>query len=67
MYLIRLSNLLHNTSKSHFNKQTVIALKELALNSVDTKDDTLYFQKNQYIYNIELYVKRINKSRNLYR
>lgn len=64
MHLTRLTNLLHKTSKGHFNKQTAIALKELAQNSVGTKNDTLSLQITQSIFQIELYTKQLNEVEN---
>ena len=61
MHLTRLTNLLHKTSKGHFNKQTAIALKELAQNSVGTKNDTLSLQITQSIFQIELYTEQLNE------
>lgn len=59
MHLTRLTNLLHKTSKGHFNKQTAIALKELASRSVGTKNDTLSLQISQSIIQIELYTRQL--------
>lgn len=64
MHLTRLTNLLHKTSKGHFNKQTAIALKELAQNSVGTKNDTLSLQITQSIFQIELYTEQLNEVEN---
>lgn len=44
MHLTRLTNLLYKTSRGHFNKQSAFTLKELARNSVGTKNDTLSLQ-----------------------
>ena len=59
MHLTRLSNLLNKTSKGHFSKQTTIALKELASQSVGTKNDTLSLQILQSINQIELYTSQL--------
>lgn len=61
MHLTRLSNLLNKTSKGHFSKQTAIALKELASQSVGTKNDTLSLQILQSINQIELYNSQLNE------
>ena len=55
MHLTRLSNLLNKASRGHFGKQTAIALKELASQSVGTKNDTLSLQVLQSINQVELY------------
>lgn len=59
MHLTRLTNLLYKTSKGHFDKQTAIALKELARSSVGTKNDTLSLQISQSIIQIELYTQQL--------
>lgn len=61
MHLTRLSNLLNKTSKGHFRKQTAIALKELASQSVGTKNDTLSLQILQSINQIELYTSQLKE------
>jgi transposase len=61
MHLTRLTNLLLKTSKGHFNKQTAIALKELARISVGTKNDTLSLQISQSIIQIELYTEQLEE------
>lgn len=64
MHLTRLTNLLYKTSKGHFNKQTAIALKELARSSVGTKNDTLSLQISQSIIQIELYTSQLEEVEN---
>jgi transposase len=54
MHLTKLSNLLRKASHGHFNKDTAIALKELASKSVGTKNHTLSLQITQSIIQIEL-------------
>ena len=61
MHLTRLSNLLNKTSKGYFSKQTAVALKELASQSVGTKDDTLSLQIMQSINQIELYTSQLKE------
>lgn len=64
MHLTRLTNLLYKTSKGHFNKQSAIALKELARNSVGTKNDTLSLQITQSIIQIELFTQQLDEVEN---
>jgi transposase len=64
MHLTRLTNLLYKTSKGHFNKQSAIALKELARNSVGTKNDTLSLQITQSIIQIELFTEQLDEVEN---
>jgi transposase len=54
MHLTKLSNLLRKGSHGHFNKDTAIALKELASKSVGIKNHTLSLQITQSIIQIEL-------------
>lgn len=61
MHLTRLTNLLYKTSRGHFNKQSAIALKELARNSVGTKNDTLSLQITQSIIQIELFTTQLDE------
>jgi len=61
MHLTRLSNLLNKTSNGHFGKQTAIALKELASQSVGTKNDTLSLQIFQSIIQIELFTSQLKE------
>ena len=61
MHLTRLTNLLYKTSRGHFNKQSAIALKELARNSVGTKNDTLSLQITQSIIQIELFTEQLDE------
>lgn len=55
MHLTKLSNLLRKASHGHFNKDTAVALKDLASKSVGTKNHTLSLQISQSIIQIELY------------
>ncbi|MDF2632903.1 MAG: family transposase [Caproiciproducens sp.] len=55
MHLTKLSNLLRIASHGRFNKDTAIALKELASKSVGTKNHTLSLQISQSIIQVELY------------
>ena len=64
MHLTRLTNLLYKTSRGHFNKQSAIALKELARNSVGTKNDTLSLQITQSIIQIELFTEQLDEVEN---
>lgn len=64
MHLTRLTNLLYKTSKGHFNKQSAITLKELARNSVGTKNDTLSLQITQSIIQIELFSQQLDEVEN---
>lgn len=64
MHLTRLTNLLYKTSRGHFNKQSAIALKELARNSVGTKNDTLSLQITQSIIQIELFTQQLDEVEN---
>lgn len=64
MHLTRLTNLLYKASKGRFNKQSAIALKELALHSVGTKNDTLSLQITQSIIQIELFSQQLNEIEN---
>lgn len=64
MHLTRLTNLLYKTSRGHFNKQSAIALKELARNSVGTKNDTLSLQITQSIIQIELLTEQLDEVEN---
>lgn len=52
MHLTRLSNLLNKTSKGHFKRSHAVCLKELAAQSVGTKNDTLSLQIKQSIIQI---------------
>ena len=61
MHLTRLSNLLNKTSKGHFSKQTAIALKKLASQSVGNKNHTLSLQILQSIKQIELYTSQLKE------
>lgn len=61
MHLSKLSNLLRKASHGHFNKDTAIALKELASKSVGTKNHTLSLQISQSIIQIELYDKQLQE------
>jgi transposase len=61
MHLTRLSNLLNKTSMGHFNRSHAVKLKELASQSVGTKNDTLSLQIKQSIIQIELYTEQIKE------
>lgn len=54
MHLTRLTNLLTKSSRGRFNRSTAVQLKELASQSVGTKNDTLSLQVLQSIKQIEL-------------
>lgn len=64
LHLTYLTNLLKASSKGHFNKNTAIALKELAKTSVGIKNDVLSIQITQTIAQIELLDKQINDVEN---
>lgn len=59
MHLTRLSNLLNKTSKGHFKRSHAVSLKELAAQSVGTKNNTLSLQIKQSIIQIELYSEQL--------
>lgn len=61
LHLTTLTNLLKKASKGHFNKNTAIALKELAKTSVGIKNDVLSIQITQTITQIELLDKQIDE------
>ena len=61
MHLTKLSNLLRKASHGHFNKDTAIALKELASKSVGTKNHTLSLQISQSIIQIELFDQQLQE------
>lgn len=60
-YVDQLFPELHKTSRGHFNKQSAIALKELARTSVGTKNDTLSLQITQSIIQIELFTEQLDE------
>lgn len=59
MHLTRLTNLLSKSSKGHFKQSTAVSLKELASQSVGTKNDTLSLQILQSIKQIELFTEQL--------
>ena len=61
MHLTRLSNLLNKTSRGHFKRSHAVHLKELAAQSVGTKDNTLSLQIRQSIIQIELYTEQLQE------
>jgi Transposase and inactivated derivatives len=61
MHLTRLYNLLNKTSKGHFKRSHAVSLKELAAQSVGTKNDTLSLQIKQSIIQIELYTQQLKE------
>ena len=61
MNITKLSNLLRKASHGHFNKDTAIALKELASKSVGIKNHTLSLQISQSIIQIELYDEQLQE------
>lgn len=61
MHLTRLTNLLSKSSHGHFKQSTAVHLKELASQSVGTKNDTLSLQIYQSIIQIELYTKQLEE------
>jgi len=61
MHLTRLYNLLNKTSKGHFKRSHAVHLKELAAQSVGTKNDTLSLQIRQSIIQIELYTQQLQE------
>lgn len=61
MHLTRLSNLLNKTSRGHFKRSHAVHLRELAAQSVGTKDNTLSLQIRQSIIQIELYTEQLHE------
>lgn len=61
MHLTRLYNLLNKTSMGHFKRSHAVRLKELAAQSVGTKNDTLSLQIKQSIIQIELYTQQLKE------
>jgi transposase len=59
MHLTRLTNLLTKSSHGRFNRSTAVSLKELASQSVGTKNNTLSLQILQSIIQIELFTKQL--------
>jgi transposase len=59
MHLTRLTNLLSKSSNGHFKQSTAVSLKELASQSVGTKNDTLSLQILQSIKQIELFTEQL--------
>ena len=61
IHLTRLYNLLNKTSMGHFKRSHAVRLKELAAQSVGTKNDTLSLQIKQSIIQIELYTQQLEE------
>jgi len=59
MHLTRLTNLLTKSSHGRFKRSTAVSLKELASQSVGTKNNTLSLQILQSIIQIELFTKQL--------
>lgn len=61
MHLTRLSNLLKKASKGHYTQSHAASLKELAAQSVGTKNDTLSLPISQSIVQIELFTTQLEQ------
>ncbi len=61
LHLTKLTNILKDTSRGHFNKETAIALKELAKNSVGIYNPVLAMQVKMAIEQIFFYNTQIEQ------
>ncbi len=61
MHLTKLTNLLKNASHGRFGRDTAIALRELASQSVGISNNTLSLQIVQSIAQIEMYTSQLNE------